>query len=291
MLTYEGFSFVGGLLFIILIMDGWIKLHRKFCKWEWYDKSEMVHLFIHLLLNANHEDKKWRGVIIKRGELATGLSSLKAKTHISIRTLRTCINRLKSTGELTRKVTNKYSILTICNYESYQCQENETDKLIDTLPNKQPTSNRQQTRSIRKKRRKEEIPPPNKSVDFIDQIINCFVEEYGDYKILAKGKERAAAGKILSEYKKEFPEHSSEETLEGLQIFFRQCLSITSDKWLYDNMSLPIIVSQYNKIINIIKNGETTTKQKGATPKQIAGAVAKHFAIDYKKPDERYSEN
>ena len=43
-------------------MGGWIKLHRKLMQWEWYHKSEAVHLLVHLVLDANHEDKKWEGI-------------------------------------------------------------------------------------------------------------------------------------------------------------------------------------------------------------------------------------
>ena len=40
---------------------GWIKLHRKFKEWEWYQDENTKSVFIHLLLDANHKDKKWRG--------------------------------------------------------------------------------------------------------------------------------------------------------------------------------------------------------------------------------------
>ena len=122
-------------------MEGWIKLYRKFSDWEWFNISEMVHLFIYLLLNANHEEGTWRGIIIKRGQILTGLNTLNEKTGISIRSLRTCLDRLQKTKEIDRQTTNKYSLITICNYESYQGNGITTDK----QPDKQPTSNRQAT--------------------------------------------------------------------------------------------------------------------------------------------------
>ena len=48
-------------------MEGWIKLHKKFLEWEWFDKSEMVQLFIYFLMKCNYTDKDWRGIEIKRG--------------------------------------------------------------------------------------------------------------------------------------------------------------------------------------------------------------------------------
>ena len=52
-------------------MEGWIKLHRKILDWEWYDDINTKVLFLHLLLTANHEEQKWRGKIIERGQLIT----------------------------------------------------------------------------------------------------------------------------------------------------------------------------------------------------------------------------
>ena len=81
--------------------NGWIKLHRKLEKWEWYQDSKTFHLFIHLILQANHQPKKWRGIMIERGQFITGLHSLKSQTGISIQSTRTSLERLKSTSEIT----------------------------------------------------------------------------------------------------------------------------------------------------------------------------------------------
>jgi len=122
-------------------MQGWIKLHRKIIKWEWYQDSHMVHLLMHLLLIANHEPGRWRGVNIDRGQVVTGLGSLSKATGITIQTLRTCLARMKKSGELTSKSTNRFRLITLCNYESYQISENGTNR----PSNKQLTSNQQAT--------------------------------------------------------------------------------------------------------------------------------------------------
>lgn len=101
-------------------MEGWISLHRKFLSWEWFDKSEMVQLFIWLLLNANYTDKKWQGKVVKRGQILTTTPKIMEALRFSEQQARTCISRLKSTGEITCNATNKYTIITICNYDRYQ---------------------------------------------------------------------------------------------------------------------------------------------------------------------------
>jgi uncharacterized protein (UPF0335 family) len=137
-------------------MEGWIKLHRKLQDWEWYHNSQMVHLFIHLLLSSNRRKKKWRGIETERGQTITGLKSLNKETGISVQSIRTCIKRLKSTGEITIKSTNKHSIITICNYDDYQLQIDESNRLTNKQPNKQSTTSQQATNNKQEyKERKE----------------------------------------------------------------------------------------------------------------------------------------
>jgi len=156
--------------------NSFIKLYRKLSEWEWYQDSKMVHLFIHLLIHANYKDNRWRGILIKRGQLPTGINSLYEKTHISRQSIRTRLKLLKSTGELTIKTTNNYSIITLCNYESYQI----INKQINKPTNKQLTHD-QQTDNKRittlkegkniKKERSIYMPPPS-----LDSVKAYFIE-------------------------------------------------------------------------------------------------------------------
>ena len=80
----------------------------------------MVHLFIHLLLSANHEDGRWQGVEVKRGQLITGRKALSEATGISEKAIRTTLNKLALTREIRRETASKFSIITICKYNEYQ---------------------------------------------------------------------------------------------------------------------------------------------------------------------------
>ena len=116
-------------------MEGWICLQRKFVEWEWFDDAIMVKLFIYLLLKANYEPKKWHGVEIGRGQIITGRHQLAFETNLSEQQVRTALKKLESTGEITTKTTNKFSIVTICNYNKYQ------DIVLANQPTNQPTNN------------------------------------------------------------------------------------------------------------------------------------------------------
>lgn len=105
-------------------MEGWIKLHRKFLNWEWYNDNNVKVIFIHLLLVANHAEQKWKGITIKRGERLTSLAHLAKEVNLTIQQTRTAINKLKSTGEITITTTNKNTLISIANYDIYQINEN-----------------------------------------------------------------------------------------------------------------------------------------------------------------------
>ena len=136
--------------FIQLIMDGWIKIHRKILDWEWWDKPEMIKLLIMFICKANIEDKIWHGILIKRGQFISSLDALKVDSGFSIQKIRTCIKRFENTKELTIKSTNKYSIITICNYDDYQVFENDIQQTDQQTNNKQTTNKQQQLKNNKK---------------------------------------------------------------------------------------------------------------------------------------------
>lgn len=127
------------------IRGGFVYLWRKMLEWEWYTDSKTVHLFIHLLLSANHKSGYWHGEKIERGQVVTGLNALCRATGISPQSIRTCINRLKSTGNITIKSTNRFSIITICNYDRFQNKKSTTNKQVNTQTNNLVTTNQQAT--------------------------------------------------------------------------------------------------------------------------------------------------
>lgn len=99
---------------------GWIRLYRKMTEWRWYGVPNMMAVFIHLLLTANHRDGFSFGVEIKRGQVLTSEDGIMRSIRIKRGALRVCLKKLEETGEIIRNATNQYSIITVCNYDSYQ---------------------------------------------------------------------------------------------------------------------------------------------------------------------------
>lgn len=105
---------------------GYIRLYRSLLNWEWYTDSNTKDLFVHLLLTANYEPKKWRGITVERGQRVYSRTTLATELRMSERSVRTALNHLISTGEVTNLSTPQYSIVTIKNYDNYQQATNET---------------------------------------------------------------------------------------------------------------------------------------------------------------------
>ena len=129
--------------------NGFIKLHRSILKWEWWDDANTTRVFLYLLLNANWEDSRFEGHVIPKGSLVVSWKSLSENCGISVQSARTAINHLKSTGEITIKSTNKFSIVSIVNWEKYQGYEEDANKQTNKQTNKQLTNNQQTTNNIK----------------------------------------------------------------------------------------------------------------------------------------------
>lgn len=146
----------------------YIKLLRALLEWEWYKDSKMVHLFIHLLLKANFKDGKFQGIDVRRGQLIVGVNSLSESTGISVQSIRTCLNKLKLTNEITIKSTNKFSLITIVKYEKYQDFE---VKPTRKPTNKQQTTNKQLTtiEEGKKEKKVNTIPSVTEFLDYVKE--------------------------------------------------------------------------------------------------------------------------
>lgn len=142
----------------------WIKIHNKLLDWEWASCPETMALWIHILLRANYEDKRWQGITIPRGSFVTSVDNLASTTGLSAQQVRTSLKRLISTSEITSKSTNRFTIITVCKYDSYQLNEESINKqnnepLNNQATNEQQTDNKQitTTADIKNTRHKESI--------------------------------------------------------------------------------------------------------------------------------------
>lgn len=87
--------------------------------WEWYENTNVFRLFYHCLLHTNLEDKRYCGKEIKAGQFVSSRARISAETGLTVDQVRTALKKLKDTGYISTKSTNKYTIYTVNEYQKY----------------------------------------------------------------------------------------------------------------------------------------------------------------------------
>lgn len=124
--------------------EGYIKLHRKMLEWEWYDDANTKVVFLHLLFTANWCEREWRGIAIKPGQLITGRKRLAEELGLSERAVRTALEKLSKTGEISLATTNRWTLVTIEKWSQYQLGDDGSDQqATNKMKRKRPTSDQQ----------------------------------------------------------------------------------------------------------------------------------------------------
>lgn len=120
-----------------------IKLDRNIIKWRWYQNANTMRVFLHLLITANVADHDFETITVHRGQRIISYGKLGKELKMTSREVRTAIEHLKTTNELTSLSTPQYTIITILNYDRYQSSAyNLTNKRQTDV--KRPTNECQQ---------------------------------------------------------------------------------------------------------------------------------------------------
>ena len=109
-------------------LEGFVIEYRKIMQWEWYTDVNTAHLFRHCILRANYTDTAWRGIEVKRGSFITSLQTLSTETGLTVKQVRTALEKLEKTGEVANCSTSKYRIITVKNYDLYQLEGKQKGK-------------------------------------------------------------------------------------------------------------------------------------------------------------------
>lgn len=135
-------------------MSGWIKIHRQILDWEWYSDNNSFRVFMHLILIANHKEKRYKGIELKAGSVITSRDILAHQTGLTVRQVRTALNKLKMTNELTIKTNSQGTVIEVVNYKKYQLQSSE-------MTNEGPASDQQVTSNKKDKKERSVFMPPS----------------------------------------------------------------------------------------------------------------------------------
>lgn len=188
-------------------MPGWIQLYRSLKDWEWFTDVNTSHLFVYCLLRANHASTKWRGIEIDRGQFLTSLDTLAKETGLTVRQVRTALDKLKSTGELTSKVTNKNRLISVVNFERYQGVDKQS---VSQLTGKRQTNDKQVT-TDNNNNNKNNVNNENKYIE------NQFDQFWNSYPVNQRNK--GSKKEALAKFKIAIKKDSFENIMQGVKAY------------------------------------------------------------------------
>lgn len=115
--------------------QGYIKLYRKIKLKGWYKNSKYVHLWVHILLKANHKQSEfmWNDkiIIIKEGQFITGRKQLSEETGLAQSTIEKILKIFEKEHQIEQQKTNKFRLITVINWKEYQGNGHQKEQQTD----------------------------------------------------------------------------------------------------------------------------------------------------------------
>ena len=180
-------------------MDGWLKLYRSILDSAVFQDTEVLKVWIWLLCNVAFEqhDTICYGKVIhlKPGQIATGRKKIAQCTDLNENKVYRALTALKSLGNIEIKSTNKYSIITVVNWDKYQ-DENGKRTSSEQQNNSKTTTEEQQDDSKRTQHKNGKKEKKEKNI-YICSFFQSVWDEYP--KKLGKNKVTKAAMEQLEE--------------------------------------------------------------------------------------------
>lgn len=112
-------------------MSGWIKIHRQLKEKAYYKDSEFIHLWLHLLLCANHANGEYLNgyeiIKLKKGQFVTGRKKLSLETGISESKIERILKVFESEQQIEQQTNSRNRVISILSWDKYQQTEQQTD--------------------------------------------------------------------------------------------------------------------------------------------------------------------
>jgi hypothetical protein len=110
-------------------VNGWIKLYRRSLESAVFQRDKLWRVWCYCLLRANHRPRKhlWNNeeVILKPGQFIFGRHQAAEDLLMKRSTVWDQMQLLRELGNLDIKSDSRFSLVTVCNWKSYQGSENE----------------------------------------------------------------------------------------------------------------------------------------------------------------------
>ena len=205
-------------------------------------------MFLHLLITVNWTDKKWKGQEIKRGSIVSSYEKLATETGLSVMQVRTAIKKLRSTGEITSKSSNKNTVFIVNNYDLYQGSNKQNNEPVTS---KQQADNIQITTTKESKEVKKDINKTMCKADanaLFERLWKAYPNKRGKGQVSdAKKKKIAEIGeeemqRAMARYIEELEQQTWKKTQNGSTFFNKGYID-----YLDENYEKPAVIAQKPK--------------------------------------------
>jgi hypothetical protein len=131
-------------------MDGdWVCLHRKILDSRVFSDPFAFQLFAFCILKSNWKPGWFMGHEIARGQLAAGSMSIAKQLDVDRSKVVRGLKKLQEWGCVeVEGVNNRFSIITVCGYSTYQDRCTEDRTTTEQLPNNRRTTTEQPPNTI-----------------------------------------------------------------------------------------------------------------------------------------------
>ena len=158
---------------------GWVKVHRKLLDHGWFGNHKILVFWLYCLLKASHQFRRLMAgteeVQLRPGQFIFGRRRAAEETGLTEQQIRTCIDSLRRRKNLTINSTNKFSIVSIVKWDTYQ------NGKTDHQPANQPSTNQQVTSS----------QPHTITKECNKNTLSCDFEAFYDAYPKKKGRKKA----------------------------------------------------------------------------------------------------
>lgn len=172
---------------------GYVSIHRQFMDSRLYKDSQAVHLWLHLILKANHDDAVVNTdigpVTVGRGQMLTGRPTLVSETFIPDNKVRSLLRSFEAKGMLhISSMGKKFSLLTIVKYDDFQAKNCPT--VVQRLSNGNPSNDAPH---------REDCPTVVQRLSINNKSLNNLLPKGSKYVAPAEEKQAEKANRISCE--------------------------------------------------------------------------------------------
>lgn len=162
-------------------MAGWVKIHRKILSKGWFVKSDYLHLWVYLLLKANHDDNEWlykdKLMKVKRGQFVTSRNTIVRETGINRSKVERILKCFENEQQIEQQNLFTSRLITIINYDEYQISEQQNEQQVSSkrAASEQQVSTNKNDKNEKNEKNKETYV---QKADEFHQKWNRFAQEY-----------------------------------------------------------------------------------------------------------------